>query len=130
LENLPRLPVGTAHAILHNDLGLVKKSAHWVPKLLTTAQKKEWTAACDFLGLLQQHSLPVLDNIVIMGESAVSFHTPEMKRQSKQWVKNCQPGPWKARIHAKGKTVNTEYIKKALARFLKVFREKRPIMSS
>ncbi len=30
----------------------------------------------------------------------------------------------------KGETVNTEYIKKALARFLKVFMAKRPIMAS
>jgi hypothetical protein len=30
----------------------------------------------------------------------------------------------------KGKTVNAEYIKKALARCLKVFKAKRPIMSS
>jgi hypothetical protein len=28
----------------------------------------------------------------------------------------------------KGETVNAEYIKRALATFLKVFREKRPIM--
>jgi histone-lysine N-methyltransferase SETMAR len=30
----------------------------------------------------------------------------------------------------KGETVNAKYIKKALARFLKVFKAKRPIMSS
>ncbi len=30
----------------------------------------------------------------------------------------------------KGETVNAEYIKKALARFLKVFKSKRPIMAS
>jgi histone-lysine N-methyltransferase SETMAR len=30
-----------------------------------------------------------------MDESAVSFHTPETKQQSKQWVKKGQPGPLK-----------------------------------
>jgi hypothetical protein len=87
-----------------------------------------------------------------MDESAVSFHTPETKRASKQWVEKGQPGPRKAKVHAtrtkkmvlvffdmkgaiymnyitKGETVNAEYIKKALARFLKVFKTKRSIMS-
>jgi histone-lysine N-methyltransferase SETMAR len=88
-----------------------------------------------------------------MDESAVSFHTPETKRASKEWVKKGLPGPRKAKVHAtrnkkmvlvffdakgviytnyvpKGETVNAEYIKKALARFLKVFKSKRPIMAS
>jgi histone-lysine N-methyltransferase SETMAR len=88
-----------------------------------------------------------------MDEFAISFHNPEMKRVSKQWVKKDQPGPRKAKVHAtrtkkmvlvffdakgviymnyvpKGETVNAEYIKKALARFLKVIKGNRPIMSS
>jgi hypothetical protein len=35
-----------------------------------------------------------------MDESAVSFHIPEMKQASKQWVKKGQPGPRKATVHA------------------------------
>jgi hypothetical protein len=31
---------------------------------------------------------------------------------------------------SKGKTVNAEYIKKSMVRFLKIFRKKRPVMSS
>ena len=31
----------TVHRILTDDLGLVKKSAHWVPKLLSPEQKEE-----------------------------------------------------------------------------------------
>jgi hypothetical protein len=44
--------------------------------------------------------MAVLDNIVTMDESAVLFHTPETKKQTKQWVKKGQPGPIKARVHA------------------------------
>jgi hypothetical protein len=148
------LQIGTVHAILKEDLGLVKKSACWVPKLLSSEQKKERVdLSGDFLALLRRHSLALLNNIVTMDESAVSFHTPETKRASKQWVKKGQPGPRKAKVHVtrtkkmvlvffdakgviymnyvpKGKTVNAEYIKKALARFLKVFKAKRPIMAS
>jgi histone-lysine N-methyltransferase SETMAR len=122
-----------------------------VPKLLTTAQKDERVQRSeDFLQLLRKHSLAALNNIVTMDESAVSFHTPETKQQSKQWVKKGQPGPLKAKVHAsrtkqvlvffaaksviytnfvpKGETVNVSYIRTALARFLKVFRQKRQIM--
>ncbi len=148
------LPIGTVHTILKEDLGLVKKSARWVLKLLSSEQMEERVASSsDFLALLRRHSLALLNNIVTMDESAVSFHTPETKRASKEWVKKGLPGPRKAKVHAtrtkkmvlvffdakgviytnhvpKGKTVNAEYIKKALARFLKVFKSKRPIMAS
>ncbi len=146
--------MGTIHAILKVDLGLEKKSARWVPKLLSSEQKKERVdSSGDFLALLRQQLLALLNNIVTMDESDVSFHILETKRVSKQWVKKGQPGPRKAKVHAtwtkkmvlvffnvkgiicknyvpKGETVNAEYMKKALARFLKVFKAKRPIMSS
>jgi histone-lysine N-methyltransferase SETMAR len=148
------LPIGNVHAILKEDLGLVKKSAHWVPKLLSSKQKKERVdSKGDFLALLRRHSLALLNNIVTMDESAVSFHTLVTKRMSKQWVKKGQPDPRKAKVHAtrtkkmvlvffdtkgviymncipKGETINAKYVKKALARFLKVFKVKRPIMVS
>ena len=148
------LTVGTTHAILTEDLGLFKKSARWVPKLLSPDQKqKRVELSADFLKLVRRHSAAVLNNIVTVDESAVSFHTPETKKQSKQWTKKGQPGPLKAKVHAsrskqmvlvffdakgviytnyvpRGETVNADYIKKALARFLVVFRQKRPIMSS
>jgi hypothetical protein len=34
------LPIGIVHAILKEDLGLVKKSARWVPKLLSALQSQ------------------------------------------------------------------------------------------
>ncbi len=40
----------------------------------------------------------VLNNVVTVDESTVSFHTPEKKWQSRQWVKNGKPGPSKARV--------------------------------
>ena len=148
------LTYGTVSLILKQDLGLVKKSARWVPKLLSPEQKQlRVDLSDDFLKLLRRRSAALLNNIVTMDESAVSFHTPETKRQSKQWTKKGQPGPIKAKVHAsrtkqmvlvffdaagviytnyvpRGETVNAEYIKKALARFLVIFRQKRPIISS
>ena len=95
------LTVGTTHAILTEDLGLFKKSARWVPKLLSPDQKqKRVELSADFLKLVRRHSAAVLNNIVTVDESAVSFHTPETKKQSKQWTKKGQPGPLKAKVHA------------------------------
>ncbi len=74
------LPIGTVHAILKEDLGLIKKSARWVPKLLSSEQKEERvTSSGDFLALLRQHSA-LVNNIVTMDESAVSFHTPQQNQ--------------------------------------------------
>jgi len=92
---------GMIYRILTEDLGLVKKSSCWVPKLLNCDQKRERKESCEvFVRLVQWHSKAVLRNIVTMDESAVSFHTPETKQQSMQWVKKGQPGPVKARVHA------------------------------
>ena len=143
----------TIFHILHDDLGLVKKSARWVPKLLNDEQKQERVRTCtEFLAMVQRRSLAMLDNIVTMDESAVSFHTPETKQQSKQWLKKGTPGPIKAKVSAtrtkqmvlaffdskgliytnyvpRGTTVNAKYIVGALGRFLKIFRKKRPVMA-
>lgn len=139
------------HRILHEDLGLSKKSARWVPKLLNTDQKQERVRICqNFVTAIRRHKLD-LDNIVTMDETMVSQHTPETKKQSKRWVKKGQPGPIKARVHAsrskhmvlaffdaggliytnivpKGQTVNAAYIVKTLDIFLKNMRTKRPQM--
>ncbi len=118
--------------------------------MVSTALKpKRVDCSDDFLMLLQQHSMGVLNNIVTMDESGVSFHTPETKRQSKQWVKKDSHASGKlgvyvtqtkkkvlvffdakSIIYTSRETVNTKFVKKALASFLKVFREKMPIVSS
>jgi histone-lysine N-methyltransferase SETMAR len=145
---------GTIRRILKEELGLTKKSARWVPKLLSNDQKQQRVDRCqEFVNIVWRQSKAVLNNIVTMDESAVSFHTPETKQQSKQWVKKGQPVPIKAKVHAtrskqmglvffdsqgviyndyvpKGKTVNSEYIITALGRFLKTFKQKRQVMAS
>ena len=101
--------------------------------------------------MVNRWSKAMLDNIVTMDESAVSFHTPETKQQSKQWIKKGMPGPLKAKVHAtrtkqmvlaffdskgliytnympRGTTINAIYIVKALGQFMKILRKKRPVM--
>jgi histone-lysine N-methyltransferase SETMAR len=127
--------------------------ARWVPTLLTEEMKKERVRTSEaFLAMIRRCSKAMLENIVTMDESAVSFHTPETKQQSKQWLKKGEPGLIKAKVHAtrakqmilaffdagliytnyvpKGTTVNAKYIVEALGTFLKVLRKKRPVMAA
>ena len=104
-----------------------------------------------FIAAVYRHSMAMLDRIVTMDATMVSYHTPETKRQSKKWIPKGQPGPIKARVHAtwtkqivlafldtkgliysnivpRGSTVNAAYIMKALSTFMKYLKKKRPQM--
>jgi hypothetical protein len=93
------------------------------------------------------------DRIVTMDKSAVSFHTPQIKQQSKQWLGKGTPGPIKAKVHAtgikhmvlaffdnkgliytnyvpQGNTVYAKYITEALGEFLEIFKQKRLEMAA
>ena len=92
-----------------------------------------------------------LDKIVTMDKSAVAYHTPETKEQSKQLVKKGFPGTIKCKTQAsrvkqmvlafhnskgliytnlvpRGTTVKADYIMGALKQFLRQIRLKRPQM--
>jgi histone-lysine N-methyltransferase SETMAR len=89
------------HNILHQELGLVKKSARWVPKLLSEDHKKERVRICtEFVAAVHRRSMAMMDNIVMMDETMVSYHTPQTKRQSPQWITKGSPGPVKAKVAA------------------------------
>lgn len=143
----------TMHALITVQLNLRKKSARWILRMLSEEQMEERVrCSTAFLELVRNPRVKFLDSIVTMDESAVSLHTPETKRQSKQWLTKGQPGPLKAKVQAsrdkqmimaffdnvgmiyycvvpKGKTVNGEYVIDVLKRFLKMFRRKRPEMA-
>jgi histone-lysine N-methyltransferase SETMAR len=143
---------GTIQTILHDDLGLSKKSARWVPKLLSDDQKEERVrTSTEFVAAVNRRSMAMLDNIVTMDETMVCYHTPQTKKQSKQWIKKGQPGPIKARVHAsrtkqmvmaffdskglvythivpRGATINAIYTVKVLGIFMKNLKKKRPAM--
>ena len=73
---------GTIFNILHDDLGLEKLSARWVPKLFTKEQKQErMKTSMAFIMMVRMKGLAVLDKIITMDESSVSFHTPATKKQ-------------------------------------------------
>jgi histone-lysine N-methyltransferase SETMAR len=141
------------HATLHEDLNMSMKSAKWVPKLLNKEMKKEQLRTCKvLLVMFCSHSLAILNKIVTMDESAVSFHTPrQSSKASIGWERvslphqgsRCMPAgarrwSWpsstKGVIYTnyvpRGTTVNANYILESLVKFLKVFMQKRPEMEA
>jgi hypothetical protein len=66
--------------LLHEDFGLEKKSARWVPKLMDDEQKQQRVEVCsEFVAVIHRHSLAMLDSIVTMDETMVCYHTPQTK---------------------------------------------------
>ncbi len=121
--------------------------ARWLPKLLNDEQKQERVRVCsDFIAAIHRRFKSMLDCIVTMDKTMVSYHTPETKKQSKQWIPKDQPGPIKARVHAsrtkqmvmtfflltgphhivtsRGTALNATYTIKALGKFLEHFKKK------
>ncbi len=88
-----------------DDLGLQKKPAKWVSQLVTKKQKQEQVQTCqEFLATIQRRSMLILENIVMMDETMVCYHTHETRKQSKQWIQEEKPGVTKkkARVQAFG----------------------------
>lgn len=150
IEEETGLSHGTVFTILHVDLGLSKKAARWVPKLLSPAQKEERVrCAVEFRKELFKGGRAFLESIITMDETLVSFATPEKKNQSKQWLPRGSPAPTKCKVQASrkkqmvlsffdiqglvyqnyvplGTTVNSAYFIGALRSFLKALRMRRP----
>ncbi len=76
-----------SHSVLHDNLGLEKKSARWVPRLLNDKQKQQRVEICsEFVEAVHHHSLNMLDSIVTMDKMTVCYHMPQMKKQSQKLV--------------------------------------------
>jgi hypothetical protein len=52
----------------------------------------------DFIAAVFRRSMLMLDNIIMMVESKISYHAPETKRQSKQLIKKGLSGPQKVKM--------------------------------
>ena len=140
--------------ILTDDLNYSKKSARWIPRILSSDQKDQrLTASTEFLKRYRKGGAGFLGSIITMNESAVAFHTPDTKNQSKQWLPKGTPGPLKARVQVSrkkqmvfaffnnaglvyqhyaplGTKANAGYLVGILRKFLKVFKRKCPDMAA
>ncbi len=97
--------------ILKKDLNRMKKSAHFVPHLLTQEQKDFWKKICEEnLALIRQDHREMLSRIVTGDETWIATFEPETKRQSAAWVAVGDLPPQKAvRQCAQTKTMYTVF---------------------
>ena len=83
-----QVSVSMIFAIFHKEMGLVKKSARWVPKFLSQDQKEERVRTCsNFAATIRRESMAFLARIFTMDKPMVSFHTPGNKRMINQCTK-------------------------------------------
>jgi hypothetical protein len=89
LATVHDMSAGTIFNIIHDELGLVKKSARWVSKLLSRCQmNKRMGMSADFVKLVQEKGRDVLSKIITVDESTVSMsmNTNGTKHQSMHWL--------------------------------------------
>lgn len=96
--------------ILHEDLGMKKVCARWVPKLLTPSQKQDRVDICnDNLELLNEN-WNLLSTLITGDETWVHYYDPETKQQSMQWKHSDSPPPKKAKAQkSAGKVMLTAF---------------------
>ncbi len=92
------LSISTIHLILTKDLDLIEKVTRWVPRLLSPKHKlHQMKMARNFTKLHFQQGTAFLHSTVTMDELWVGCYTPEMKRQSMQWVGKGEAAPKKTK---------------------------------
>ena len=65
------MSVGTVHKILHEDLGLSKKSAGWVPRLLSMEQKAQCVCYCKNVKRLWFEKARAFEAAVVMMDESL-----------------------------------------------------------
>jgi hypothetical protein len=87
--------------VLHQQLGLEKKSARWVTNLLSDNQMAEQMQTSQTLiDLVWRAGKSILNRIITVDKSVMSMHKLEAKQHPKQWLENGVPGPVVAKAHA------------------------------
>lgn len=139
--------------ILHNELGMKKMCARWVPHLLSSEQKRiRARTSADNLELFKKNPVDFKRRFVTMDETWIHHYTPETKIQSKAWIGHGESAPKKAKsvqsagkVMAsvfwdakgillidyldKGKTVTGQYYATLLVKLKAAIQEKRPGMA-
>lgn len=86
IEETLGLDAMSLHRILHDHLGLSKKSARWVPRDLSDAEKqKRVEFAQRFLAEFDGGSSNKFSRLVTGDETWIHFYDPLLKSQSEEW---------------------------------------------
>lgn len=147
------ISTGSVVSILHNDLGMRKLTARWVPRLLTIDQKRERVRTSQHcLDMFKRNPADFLRRIVTIDETWIHHYTPESKESAKQWVGPGGSAPKRPKTQQsagkvmasvfwdssgilfidyleKGKTINSDYYCALLDRLKNEIAKKRPHLS-
>lgn len=97
---------GSAHSILHEDLGLSKLSARWVPKALRPDQMDVRTdLSMSILSKIDADEDEFMNRIITGDETWIYQYDPETKQQSKQWLPRGSSGPIKVKAEKSAEKV-------------------------
>lgn len=111
LADMAKISNDRVHYILHDILGMKKLSARWVPRLLTSDQKRRrLNISQQCLDLYKRNPTEFLRRFITVDETWVHHYTPETKEQSKQWVGPGETAPKKAKtVPSAGKVMATVF---------------------
>lgn len=100
------LSKSTVFRIITDHLLMSKVSARWVPRLLSSAQKKQRvTCSKEFLREYEENPDEFLRSIVTGDETMVLYYDPLSKKESMEWRKPGEAPPRKARVTQSTKKV-------------------------
>ena len=98
LEQLVGVSLSSIVKILHEDLGMRKLSARWVPHRLSPEQMQARVKFAQLmLAKFDGGRSKLVNNILTGDETWVYFYDPETKEQSRQWVTREEDAPLKFR---------------------------------
>jgi len=85
---------GSCHNIIHEELGLRKRCARWIPHLLTPAQKEERVQICQkLLTEFEPRGPKRFADVVTGDECWISFFTTRDKQSNMVWLSEDEPRP-------------------------------------
>uniref|UniRef100_A0A1I8I3Y0 HTH_Tnp_4 domain-containing protein n=1 Tax=Macrostomum lignano TaxID=282301 RepID=A0A1I8I3Y0_9PLAT len=85
---------GSAHNIMHEQLGRTKTCARWVPHLLTPEQQAERVRICRlWLQMFEPHGPRRLSDVITGDECWISFFTMKDKQSNMVWLAEDEPRP-------------------------------------
>ncbi len=106
LSGLSGIAATSVFRILTMDLELKRRSAKFVPHLLTAAHQEHRLEVCQRLLQRVEAEPEILSTIITMDETWTYQYDPELKAQSSEWLKSCDPRPVKCvRERAVGKVM-------------------------
>lgn len=150
ISQIVNISHNTVFHIIHNDLGMRKLCARWVPRSLTIDQKHERvTKSKECLAMFKRNKSEFLRRYITVDETWVHHYTPETQEQAKQWVSPGESAPKRPKTQTtagkvmatifwdshgvifidyleKGKTINSEYYTQLLDHLKEEIGKKRP----